>query len=475
MKKMIQKIIDFVKSLFAKKKSSYRFNVVVEDETSLRGILSQFDDVKIDLADDIQLTGILRIEGKRVMIDGHCHTISAPMGEHAAFAYPMDYDSGWLKTSSEVEVKKGEEWLPANDPSLPYNLYRVKLADADHLIDSISYTHVVLSIAWTTYTFRMDKIEAGYVYFWGIPGDYAPNQDHNRYGICSRVRLVASSQESYDNYAITICDGADVSLHDVEIIGGINIGESKLKMYECCLSNAGEYGVLALDSDVDVTDCQFQNTWRSAIYCYGGYLKVDSSKFAWCAESMSNYACIQTSGQYKIVDNVLNRFGSFGIRVGCGRAHMMSDYICEEVIGNSLDNGSEQGVVIDTGAIYVSPNNHNCIVKGNRIENYRGTRHNHGIYLDDGAYNVGVEDNNIEVQTGYAISARYEYVASRGYAKELTSTSKKVLRNICRGGGIWYRASEDGSVPEGCAYNGNLVGYTDKYRSTNKLKPTDND
>lgn len=469
---MIQKIIDFVKSLFVRK-NSYKFNVTVEDETTLRGILSQFDDVKITLANDIELTDIVEIEGKRVMIEGACHHLRASMQESAFVGYPLNYDSGWLKTTSEVEVKSGEEWLPANDPSKPYTLYRVRLAD--NIDDNIAYTHVVLSIAWTAYTFRIDKTEDGYVYFWGIPGDYAPNQDHKRYGICSRVRLVNCDSKKYDSYAITICDNADVTLHHIEIDGGINLGDSKLRMYETNLNHASMYGVMAVDSDVVVTDCWFSSTWRSAIFCLGGYLRVDSSRFDFCAESMSNYACIQTDGQYRITDNVLCRFGSFGIRVGCGRADRMTEYKCEEVIGNSLDNGCEQGVVIDTGAIYVAPNNHNCIIKGNRIENYRGARDNHGIYIDDGAYNVTVEDNNIEASTGYAISARYEYVPSRGYAKELTSTNKKVLRNTCRGGGIWYSASEDGSIPEGCAYNANTTYYCNDYKPTKKLKPTDND
>lgn len=465
MKKVFYKVVDFFKRLFNKSKY-HAWHVRVSDEESLRNCLS-FDDIEITLDDDIILSDILKIDGCRVKINGNGHTIWSPDRE-GGIGYPIDLCSVWIEAQGRVEIRQADgSFITATEKPKGGEIYRLKIDFKDDYLTL--YTHITFSVGWTTYTYPITSIADGYVYMKAFVADYNPDYDFVRYGYNCRYRLMQCRKKGILDYAITICDGVDVTIDNLKIYGGINIGDSTLRLKKCKISQAGKHGVMAMNANVYIDHCQFDSTWRSAVYCRGGYVEVYNSNFTNCVESLENYGCIQSSGEYDIQDNTLDTFGSFGIRVGCGLKRLMESYVCENVENNVLNNTMQQGVVTDTGAIYVAPNNNNCIIKDNIINGYNGKNQNHGIYLDDGAYNVNVEENQIEVSTGYAISARYAYVESRGYDKSLCGANRRIVGNVCKGGGIWFRASEDDDK-NGCVYDQNIVIGKSNYESTNKLK-----
>lgn len=159
---------------------------------------------------------------------------------------------------------------------------------------------------------------------------------------------------------------------------------------------------------------------NKAIFCSSGIVRsnndcknsnVLNNRFEQCGTGMTNIPLVQTIGtDFLVKGNVLSDFGYSGLNSGVFWGHEMT-YKCSGIIEENelyytditLDN-IEKRTLIDSGAIYVSTQNHKTVIRNNYIHDYIGIWDYRGIYMDDGANNCHVYGNKVRnTPTSYSI------------------------------------------------------------------------
>ncbi len=157
-----------------------------------------------------------------------------------------------------------------------------------------------------------------------------------------------------------------------------------------------------------------------AIFCSSGIVRsnndcknsnVLNNRFEQCGTGMTNIPLVQTIGtDFLVKGNILSDFGYSGLNSGVFWGHEMT-YKCSGIIEENelyytditLDN-IEKRTLIDSGAIYVSTQNHKTVIRNNYIHDYIGIWDYRGIYMDDGANNCHVYGNKVRnTPTSYSI------------------------------------------------------------------------
>jgi hypothetical protein len=159
---------------------------------------------------------------------------------------------------------------------------------------------------------------------------------------------------------------------------------------------------------------------NKAIFCSSGIVRsnndcknsnVVNNRFEQCGTGMTNIPLVQTIGtDFLVKGNVLSDFGYSGLNSGVFWGHEMT-YKCSGIIEENelyytditLDN-IEKRTLIDSGAIYVSTQNHKTVIRNNYIHDYIGIWDYRGIFMDDGANNCHVYGNKVRnTPTSYSI------------------------------------------------------------------------
>ena len=106
---------------------------------------------------------------------------------------------------------------------------------------------------------------------------------------------------------------------------------------------------------------------------------------------------------------------------------------------------------MDSGAIYVSTQNDNVIIRYNYICNYSGILDNRGIFCDDGARNITIYGNIIYgIDNGFCIDSRQVEDADKSV--RLNNTNNVIEENYLQGS-IRFEGSADDN--NGCKYGRN--------------------
>lgn len=353
---------------------------------------------------------------------------------------------------SRVEHEDGSE---VKQSETGKGIFRVKIKTPE----LCPYNYINISCGWTAYTFPIIKIENGYVYFRSYGTDYCVDFDwyQGNSHKFTEYKLLYCSNLKDAKYVLDIKD-CYVTIKNGSIKGGIKAENSNFTLSISNLRNCSEYGVYAINSTVIINDTTFEYTWKSAIKCVKGLLKVDSCCFRDVNQGRQNTGAVDTDGNCHIYDNDFINYGSFGIRAGKVKAKTINDCPNTFIIQNRFDTDVNQGVVTDTGAIYLAANNDLAMIRDNIIIDYQGRDNNHAIYCDDGAYNFEVSGNRIiGCLNGYAISSRCADPSKtqRGYAGGIPNTNRLIKDNYCESG-IWFGGNADVEDNK-CIFQDNII------------------
>lgn len=450
----------FIRSLFNKDKRTH----VLTFEELVKALNWGKKDIVLDK--DISCAGPLTISHD-VTIDGNGHRIYCRQ-KRQGFALNEDtFCSSLHLAESRVEHEDGTEVKLSEKGG---GIFRV----ATHLSqDNVKkYQYINFSCGWTAYTLPIVKYDNGYIYFRSYGTDYCVDFDYYQGNgkKFTQYRLIYCGETQYSKYILSLKLGAKVEMKNVDLRGGISVSEgANLRLDKCVVMYCTEFGINAPDkSDVVIIDCYFCHTWKSAIKSKGS-IYVRNSTFANVNQGRQNTGAIDCEGDATIVDNYLLNYGSLGVRVGKVKAMTKDECPSVQVISNTLvvsPINNQQGVVTDTGAIYLAANSTFATIKENTIDNYMGRGNNHAIYCDDGAYNFEVSCNKIyNCPNGYAISSRCADPSKtpRGYAGGVPNTNRLIADNYCESG-IWFGGNTE-VADNKCVYKNNRVHEMTAYKT----------
>lgn len=459
MRKIIMSIKNFIWSLFNKDK---RTHVLTYDEL-VKALKEGKKEIVLDK--DISCAAPLQID-INVTLDGNGHRIYCRQKRQGFALNEETYCSSLHVAKSRVEHEDGTEVKLSEKGG---GIFRV----ATHLSqDNVKqYQYINFSCGWTAYTWPIVKYDNGYIYFRSYGTDYCVDYDwyqgnSKKY---TQYRLVYCGERQYSKYLLFLNLGAKVEMKYLYLQGGIFVSEeTNLRLDNCVVRYCTEFGINAQSkSNVVIRDCYFCQTWKSAIKSKGS-IYVHITNFVNVNQGRQNTGAIDCEGDATIVDNELADYGSLGIRVGKVKAMTKDECPSVQVISNILDMSLmiNQGVVTDTGAIYLAANSAFATIKGNTIQNYKGRGNNHAIYCDDGAYNFEVSGNRIyNCPNGYAISSRCADPSKtpRGYAGGVPNTNRLIADNYCESG-VWFGGNAEVEDNK-CVYKNNKVRELTKYKT----------
>lgn len=452
----MKQLINFIKNLFHKNKDNNNY-VISYDE--LVKALKQ--DKKIILNADISCEKPLTIT-QNADIDCNGHGIFCRQ-QRQGFAYEKDTYKTPIRTAlSRVEHEDGTT-VKQNEKGT--GIFRFKIDYAFEV--PTLYDYINISCGWTAYTFPLVKQEGGYLYYKSYGTDYCVDFDWYQGNSHKFVeyRLIKCRDIQYAKYLFDV-QNSRLTIKNGIIHGGIKADKSYITLDNSTLEDCTEYGIYATDSNVSVNSTLFNATWKSAIKCIKGGLRVTTCAFIGTNLGRQNTGAIDTDGECYIYDNHLTDFGSFGIRAGKVKALTAEERPTTYIGHNNLEMHDTQGIVTDTGAIYLAANNKSAKIEYNTIRDYHGRGRNHGIYCDDGAYNFKLMGNRIiNNPTGYAISSRCADPSKtdRGYAGGIPNTNRLIKNNYCESG-VWFAGSADVEDNQ-CTYDNNVVHDNEDYPS----------
>mgnify|MGYP004453948311 CR=1 FL=1 len=449
----------FIEGLFNKDK---RTHVLTYDEL-VKAL--EAGKKKIVLDKDIRCAGPLTISHD-VTIDGNGHRIYCRQ-ERQGFALDEDtFYSPLHLAKSRMEHEDGTEVKLSEKGG---GVFRV----ATHLSqDEVErHQYINFSCGWTAYTWPIVRYDNGYIYFRSYGTGYCVDFDwyqgnSKKY---TQYRLVYCGERQYSKYILSLKSGAKVEMKNLNLRGGIFVSEgTNLRLDNCVVMYCTESGINAhYKSNVVVIGCWFGHTWKSAIKSKGSIYVRDTNFFD-VNQGRQNTGAIDCEGDTVVIDTKLCNYGSFGIRVGKVKALFKEECPSVQVISNTLviSPVNNQGVVTDTGAIYLAANSSFATIKNNFIGGYEGRGNNHAIYCDDGAYNFEVSGNRIcNCPNGYAISSRCADPSKtpRGYAGGVPNTNRLIADNYCESG-VWFGGNAE-VADNKCVYKNNSVHEITKYKT----------
>ena len=346
MKKIIMNIKRFILSLFNRDKRTH----VTNYKELFKALEAGKKEIVLDK--NINCEAPLIID-KDVTIDCQNREIQCSQ-ERQGFSYDSYTslkETGFNIALSRVEHEDGSE---VKQSETGKGIFRVKIETPE----LCPYNYINISCGWTAYTFPIIKIENGYVYFRSYGTDYCVDFDwyQGNSHKFTEYKLLYCSNLKDAKYVLDIKD-CYVTIKNGSIKGGIKAENSNLTLCTSTLQNCSEYGVYAINSTIIINNTLFKYTWKSAIKCVKGLLKVDSCYFRDVNQGRQNTGAVDTDGNCHIYDNEFINYGSFGIRAGKVKATTIGDCPNTFIIQNRFDTDTNQGVVTDTGAIYLAANN----------------------------------------------------------------------------------------------------------------------
>lgn len=460
MKKIIMSIKNFIWGLFNKDK---RTHVLTYDEM-VKALKAGKKEIVLDK--DISCAEPLTISHD-VTIYGEGHSVYCRQKRQGfalnedTFYSPLHLAKSRMEHEDGTEVKLSEKGG---------GVFRV----ATHLSrrEVERHQYINFSCGWTAYTLPIVKYENGYIYFRSYGTDYCVDFDwyQGNSKKFTQYRLIYCGQTQYSKYILSLKSRANVEMKYLYLQGGIFVSEeTNLRLDNCVVRYCTVFGINAQSkSNVVIRDCYFCQTWKSAIKSKGS-IYVHITNFVNVNQGRQNTGAIDCEGDATIVDNDLSDYGSLGIRVGKVKAMTKDECPSVQVISNTLvvpPINNQQGVVTDTGAIYLAANSAFATIKDNTIQGYEGRGNNHAIYCDDGAYNFEVSGNRVkDCPTGYAISSRCADPSKtpRGYAGGVPNTNRLIADNYCESG-ILFGGNAD-VADNKCVYKNNKVLENTMYKT----------
>lgn len=228
----------------------------------------------------------------------------------------------------------------------------------------------------------------------------------------------------------------------------IEIAGSNKHFKNCIVRNCGK-GIVTVGgiySDCSVRKCLFENMFNNSVVSLAetDNAVIEDNIFRHTGTLYKGGAVAMVGGlNFKVTNNNVSDFSYIGICVSKSKDYKPGT-VTGIVKGNEVDNkvnyGKAENQLDDGGGIYVIAHTDGVVITDNIVRNIgydKGWMH--GIYLDDGAYNVTVKNNLV-----YNICASSKAVYSR-YVEE---TERSCMNNVF----------EDNILVGNCVMAGNQNG-----------------
>ncbi len=359
-------------------------------------------------------------------------------------------------------------------------------------------------------TYPISKIKGGYLYFtatdleynktrkcYNVNYDYGISKVMPRYVI---KNLKSLTPFSINNKTINFQQGVR-SIHDCEnsqflILYKNNINYFHLTGIEFIGSSDKEQLIFSRyvkAKKILISGCKFQYI-KSVIFrcdytdnvcfsdntienCFGmgvttrdcNRTSITRNKFYRTVKSINRSTCITCiSENFYVADNEFKDFGGSAFFIGLNYTQKQTAPVSGIIENNEIyytkdyHDFMEKFSLIDGGAIYLSSQHDETIVRYNYIHNYCGIDSRRSIYCDDGCYNVKIYGNLI-----------YQPDNSNAVFSWLTSASKNNLKlntgidfmyNV-----IWGKYKFEEREHSSCVHGKNVIIYS-KGRPLNVLK-----
>ena len=165
--------------------------------------------------------------------------------------------------------------------------------------------------------------------------------------------------------------------------------------------------------NVLVSHCTFRDCYKSCVRSYVGskHTQITECLFTDNGRDFSQYNCVWCQGEdYYISRNRFRNFSYAAIRTGLlpdekkkGTVSGIIEYN-EIYYDKDFFNSYSNHTLMDSGAIYVSTQNDNTIIRYNYIHDYIGLKDNRGVFCDTGTQNTHIYGNVIlNVPNSYSI------------------------------------------------------------------------
>ena len=316
--------------------------------------------------------------------------------------------------------------------------------------------------------YKIEKVEQGYIYFIadnlarGYGGGWNVNDDYN-YGrvfprFCVFGPLTESAHECSFVRFLSLGYGASLkklNISGFHFLGNARDGEHGLmdfmspncicEVLNCSFEGMKSSRVISIGNKnkVSIISCHFLKCYEDCINASHASLatRVTDCSFENCGLAMTNSFCVSCSGtDAYIADNTFVDFGYSAIGLGYGYKNNHENIISAIAERNKIlyskkyiDNIGQHSIM-DSGAIYVSTQNDNTVIRYNTITDYMGIKDNRGIFCDDGANNVhiygntvsGIADGNFSIDSRRCANIETEH----GSKVKRTNINNRVFDNI---------------------------------------------
>ncbi len=341
------------------------------------------------------------------------------------------------------------------------NLWRFKCSKLRNLSkDECRNIYITITCWFTSFTVKVDYIVDEYLYFLSdykdfnnvtkclfLDSDYGYAKRFTRFKFCNYGEKNSFNLEQDNKLSLNgkirnahICKaGTFLNIHDCRFRDivlknfnflGANSNEKSTALLR--LQNAEvesiniernhfegiKKHILGVNGTNNLT---FENNIITNCYRGGVYVgnncrntKIINNSISYCGLSLKQDFGISTSSvDYVISGNKIINYGYAAINVGVWHGHKMkkpargiienNEIYCTEDYLRDIDNYG----LMDAGAIYVTTQNENVVIRGNYIHDIGGIKDNRGVFCDDGARNVSIYYNVIcNIFNSYTIDSR---------------------------------------------------------------------
>lgn len=218
----------------------------------------------------------------------------------------------------------------------------------------------------------------------------------------------------------------------------IEIAGSNKHFKNCIVRNCGK-GIVTVGgiySDCSVRKCLFENMFNNSVVSLAetDNAVIEDNIFRHTGTLYKGGAVAMVGGlNFKVTNNNVSDFSYIGICVSKSRDYKpgtVTGIVKGNVVDNSANYGNADYQLDDGGGIYAIAHTDGLVISDNIVRNIgydKGWMH--GIYLDDGAYNVTVKNNLV-----YNINPSSKAIYSRYVPETDRSNMNNVFEgNICVG------------------------------------------
>ena len=339
-----------------------------------------------------------------------------------------------------IPIQKGFEYLANNDKTFFKN-FSIKLSYwfvGMELWDIYSDEYYIYGTVDNKYNFNLLKIRPYanvHIEFFNLPmagdGIYLDGNDvlhvpakYNMVSVCTTppiFRLTGDNDLMFIGITFT---GANNHVIDIE-------GSNK-HFENCIIRNCGK-GLVAKGKlhNCSVKNCLIENLYDNSAIAFSEIdgAVVEGNTIRHTGMLMKGGSVVSVGGlNFKVHNNNISDYSYNAISAGLTREYRLgtvSGVIRGNVIDNAANYGDPDSQLDDGGAIYLLAHTDGVEVSDNIIRNIGYEKAwVHGIYLDDGAYNVTVRNNLV-----YNINSSSKAI----YARYVKETEHSCMNNVFEG------------------------------------------